>query len=93
MRRGSCISVLVGFPRIWSGRSSEKLGVHRRMVREALGSAEPAAHPCLCRCLSRNPAISARVGSSLAVLSLRHTKKAVNVRETRMNSNRVVIPS
>ena len=39
----------------------------------------------LCRCLCRNPAIPASVGSSRAV-SLRHTHKAVNVRETRMDT-------
>ncbi len=43
--------------------------------------------PCvvLCRCLCRNPAIPAGVWPLLAV-SFRYTRKAVNVRETRMNT-------
>ena len=43
--------------------------------------------PCvvLCRGLCRNPAIPAGVWPLLAV-SFRYTRKAVNVRETRMNT-------
>ena len=43
--------------------------------------------PCvvLCHGLCHNPAIPAGVGPSRAV-SLRHTQKAVNERETRMNT-------
>jgi hypothetical protein len=57
-----------------------------RADRPAKGSQRASVSaPALCRGLCRNPAIPARIGPLLAV-SLGHTQKAANMRETRMNT-------
>jgi len=74
------------------------LGFCRRPKPQSIGNSEtgPKLRPLppgvaqkdflvLCHSLCHNPATPARVGPLLAV-SLRHTPKAVNVRETRMNT-------
>ena len=79
------------FPKVWYLRAKQESSRLPELARRGsairLDGTIGGPLPCvvLCRGLCHNPAIPAGVGPLLAV-SLRHTQKAVNMPETRMNT-------